>query len=120
MTDVLSEEWAGGVAAAINDAYAVGAGNVTVTLTVGNTASGDVTVAWLSDGGEVGIASDIADPELAITIASKEFDRIMSGELTPSVAYMQGLLKSTGDTGLLLALIKAASQPVFESVRTIQ
>jgi putative sterol carrier protein len=38
-------------------------------------------------------------------------DEMLNGRLDPSVAFMQGRLKTAGDNGLLLALLAAWSSP---------
>jgi hypothetical protein len=50
-----------------------------------------------------------ADADLALTIARDDAWSVLTGEVEPSVAFMRGRLKSTGDTGLLLELLQSST-----------
>jgi hypothetical protein len=60
---------------------------------------------WLGDGPGAVVAGCEGEPDLTITISTEDARQVRDGELEPSVAYMQGRLKSTGDNGLLLRIL---------------
>jgi len=68
---------------------------------------GDVKYSWeLQDG--MLLASHlgtIADPDVTVTAPYKEWVKIARGELDMSAAFMQGVVKVTGDTGKWLHLL---------------
>jgi putative sterol carrier protein len=80
----------------------------TVRLVVAGTASGEVEHVWNLDQGE---------SELTLNIDHKNYVRVLSGELTPPVAYMQGLLKSSGDMTLMLDLMAGSVNPDYSTWR---
>ena len=47
----------------------------------------------------------LAGAPLTITVTSGDADALLTRELDPNVAFMQGRLKTEGDTGILLALL---------------
>jgi SCP-2 sterol transfer family len=53
------------------------------------------------------------EPDLTLTIGTDDADRVKRGELDPSVAFMQGKLKSTGDNALLLSILGWSATPAF-------
>ncbi len=59
-------------------------------------------------GGGVGPAPD---PAVSLTLPVAEARSVLAGELDPSVAFMQGRLKTAGDNGLLLELLAGWSSP---------
>lgn len=53
------------------------------------------------------------EPDLTLTIGTDDAYRVGRGELDPSVAFMQGKLKSTGDNALLLSILDWSATPAF-------
>ena len=53
------------------------------------------------------------EPDLTLTIGTDDAYRVGRGELDPSVAFMQGKLKSTGDNALLLSILGWSATPAF-------
>ena len=51
----------------------------------------------------------IADADLMLTIARDDAQAVASGEVEPSVAYMRGRLKASGDGALLLGLLASTA-----------
>lgn len=51
--------------------------------------------------------------DIVVTVAWKDLVAIVSGSLSPSVAYMQGRLKSAGNMELWLLLLKASTTSGF-------
>ena len=59
------------------------------------------------DDGKVKVAEGAsADPDCTITSSEENFERIVSGELNPTSAYMTGKLKVKGDMGAAMKLQK--------------
>ena len=56
--------------------------------------------------GEVDVTEGAADADVTITTTEENFDRIVSGDLNPTSAYMSGKLKVKGDMGAALKLQK--------------
>jgi hypothetical protein len=48
-------------------------------------------------------------PDLTLTIGYPEGEAMAAGDLDPSVAFMQGRMKTAGDPGLVLDLLAAAA-----------
>jgi putative sterol carrier protein len=59
------------------------------------------------DDGKVNVTEGAsADPDCTITSSEENFERIVSGELNPTSAYMTGKLKVKGDMGAAMKLQK--------------
>ena len=67
--------------------------------------TGAIATGVPGDGGVGGVA----DADLALTIASADAERSLSGEVEPSVAFMRGRLKATGGGALLLGLLASTA-----------
>lgn len=81
--------------------------SATLHMVVAGTPAGDAEHTWDVHG----------DGELTLTIEYKNYVRLITGELTPPVAYMQGLLKSTGDMPLMLDFLAGSVAPSFSKLR---
>ncbi len=82
-----------------------------VTVTVTGGPEGDATYVrhwWPMDGGE--------ERELAISVPAAEAGAMLAGELSPSVAFMRGRLKTSGDPGAVLDLLAATATLRFADV----
>jgi putative sterol carrier protein len=55
-------------------------------------------------------AGSVAAPDLTLTVVYADGAAMAAGELDPSVAFMQGRMKTAGDPGLVLDLLAAAAQ----------
>jgi hypothetical protein len=84
---------------------AAASGRVQVVVSGGP--DGDVKGSFtVEEGRIVGAAvGDLPDAELTMTLDYATAVEIQQGALDPSVAFMQGRSKTTGDTGLLLQLL---------------
>jgi hypothetical protein len=107
----LSEEWLKQVAdlAPARPPVSGATGVVSVAITGGP--DGDVSYHWgYRDGvpGAGGIGAD-ADADLTLVIGQADARAVASGEVEPSVAYMRGRLKATGDGGLLLGWLASTA-----------
>jgi putative sterol carrier protein len=77
----------------------------------------DKHVATLADGRVTDVvAGEDKDAEVTVTLAPADFAKLAGGELDASVAYMQGKLKATGDTGILIELLAASRAPEYRAL----
>jgi putative sterol carrier protein len=53
-----------------------------------------------------------ADADVSVTASAADAGAIAAGELDPSVAFMQGRMKTAGDPGLLLDLLAHVARSV--------
>ena len=68
---------------------------------------------WSEDGpGQPRPGCD-GEPALSLLLSPDDADLVGRGELAPSVAFMQGRLKTTGDNGLLLRVLAWTARPTF-------
>ena len=92
---------------------------VTVVVSAGRGA--DSMSGWrIADDRVVALDSVPADPALTITVTPADLPLLISGELSPAVAYMQGRLKPAGDNELWLALAKVSASPSYDEWRSRQ
>jgi putative sterol carrier protein len=91
-------------------------GDLSVRLHV---AVGDVQFhAIVVDGALDAIApGPLRDADVSLTVALDDAVAIQRGELDPSVAFMQGRMKTAGDPGKLLDLLAWSAQPAYSSLR---
>jgi SCP-2 sterol transfer family len=68
---------------------------------------------WSAGGPEQPSTGSDAEPDLTLTIGTDDAGRVQQGDLQPSVAFMQGKLKSTGDNALLLRILAWSATPAF-------
>lgn len=73
-----------------------------------NYRDGTVTAGGSGNGGE---------PKLALTLTAADAPDVLSGRVEPSVAFMRGRLKATGDGGLLLAFLASTITGGFQEWR---
>jgi putative sterol carrier protein len=64
-----------------------------------------------------GAAGVDADADLVLLIAGDDAVDLLSGQVEPSVSFMRGRLKASGDGGLLLGFLRATTDAKFESWR---
>ena len=108
MAEFLSDEWVAGL---------VGAGSSpgpTGTLQVVVTGAPDGDGKWharIDDGvvAEAALGARPA-PDLTLTVTYPDGAAMAAGELDPSVAFMQGRLKTAGDPGLVLDVLAGAAR----------
>ena len=81
-------------------------------LTVSGGPDGDASSDWTFDGDRI-TAAAAGEPQLTMTVVHKDFEKLADGSLLPTVAYMQGLLKSTGDNAMMLDLLAHSATPEF-------
>jgi putative sterol carrier protein len=103
----LSAEWLDTVRAA---APSVGEASVECAVT----GSPDGEVKLYAKGTEIGFGG-AADADISLTLPYAEAIAIARGELEPSVAFMQGRMKTAGDPGKLLDLLAATATAAFQT-----
>jgi putative sterol carrier protein len=101
----LSAEWIDVVRAA-----APALRDATVECAVIGGPDGDVK--FHAVGEEVALGA-LADADVSLTVPYPDSMAIARGELEPSVAFMQGRMKTAGDPGKLLDLLAATATPAF-------
>jgi hypothetical protein len=68
---------------------------------------------WSADGpGPVSTGLE-GEPDLTLTLSTDDARSVKDGRLDPSVAFMQGRLKTSGDNALLLHVLKWSDTPAF-------
>ena len=55
------------------------------------------------------------EPDLTLGLSWPDAHLVADGELPPSVAYMQGKLKTSGDNALLLSALAWSATPAFSA-----
>jgi hypothetical protein len=82
----------------------------TITLVLSTGRGAEQKFSWTLDGGRLMVVDAVSsDDALVLTVAPRDAEAILAGELSIPVAYMQGRLKPAGDNGLWLRLVKAAT-----------
>ena len=79
----------------------------------------EVTIHWRYEDGRPaeGAAGPVPEPDLALSLAAADAADVVSGRVEPSVAFMRGRLKASGDGALLLAFLKSTTDGGFEKWR---
>lgn len=89
--------------------------NGTVTFSVGLASRREVSLHWTyrdgkpSDGG----VGSPPSSDLTLSVDASEAARIFAGLVAPSVAFMRGRLKTSGDDALALAFLRSTVDPGF-------
>ncbi|HEX4864856.1 MAG TPA: SCP2 sterol-binding domain-containing protein [Acidimicrobiales bacterium] len=120
--DRLGEEWASeaaGVVSLLPDAPGV-SGTVSFAVTEGTGKKRqEAGFHWRYEDGKAidGAAGVDADADLVLLIAGEDAVDLLSGRVEPSVSFMRGRLKASGDGGLLLGFLRATTDSRFDSWR---
>jgi SCP-2 sterol transfer family len=119
MAEWLSEDWLKEMAALADSRPPLASASGTVSLAITAGRGRDVGYHWeyrdgVPGGGGVGVA---ADANLALTIDRDDAWTVLTGEVEPSVAFMRGRLKATGDGGLLLELLESTTTGGYQGWR---
>ncbi len=119
MAEWLSEEWLQDVAARAGARPAVLGATGTVSVAVTGGPNGDAVYHWSYQDGVPGDGARGAAPDadLALVIAYPDARPVAAGEIEPSVAYMRGRLKATGDGALLLGLLASTATEEYREWR---
>jgi hypothetical protein len=118
----LGDEWASGAADAV--ALLPGANGLsgTVSLAVSDGSGRNRREAgfhWRYDGGNPvdGKPGIDGDANLVLLVAGEDAVDLLSGRVDPSVSFMRGRLKASGDGGLLLGFLKSTTDSKFTAWR---
>jgi SCP-2 sterol transfer family len=108
VSEFLDDEW---IASWVGTGTPPGS-TATVQVVVTGAPAGDGKWHLRLDDGVVAeaAAGTVAEPDLTLTVAYPEGAAMAAGELDPSVAFMQGRLKTAGDPGLVLDVLAGAAQ----------
>lgn len=68
---------------------------------------------WSEDGPGPARPGCDGEPALSLLLSPEDADLVRRGQLAPSVAFMQGRLKTAGDNALLLRVLKWTARPAF-------
>jgi hypothetical protein len=115
----LSEEWLKEVAALAASRPPAAGLSGTVSVAVSIARGKEVAYHWsYRDGapGEGGMGP-VPDAHLVLTIGRDDARSIWTGEVEPSVAYMRGKLKASGDGALLLGLLESTATDAYRKWR---
>ena len=70
---------------------------------------------WSADGPGPVTAGCEGEPDLTLTLGTDDARSVRDGRLEPSVAFMQGRLKTSGDNGLLLRVLSWTATRAFSA-----
>ena len=113
MAAFLSDDWFAAVRA--DD---VDLADVLIESTVTGAPGSDVRWHVQVRGGTVTAeAGGVPDADVALTSTYDDAVAILRGDLAPSVAFMQGRMKTAGDPGRLLDVLQATATPAFARAR---
>ena len=120
--DWLGDDWASGAAGAIGLLPQAPGSSGTVSLAVSE-GSGkkrrEAGFHWRYEDGNAidGAAGVDADADLVLLLAGDDAVEVLSGRVEPSVAFMRGRLKASGDEGLLLRFLRSTTDSKFGAWR---
>src|SRR5580704_12592901 len=119
MAEWLSEEWLQEVAARAGSRPSVPGVTGTVSVAVTGGPHGDAVYHWSYRDGIPGDGASGAAgaADLALVIPYADARPVAAGEVEPSVAYMRGRLKATGDGALLLGLLASTATEDYRQWR---
>jgi len=83
-------------------------------------AGGQWSCQWGAEGpGPVGHGTEPGEgePDLSLALSPQDARLVASGKLAPSVAFMQGRLKTSGENALLLSVLAWTATPAFAEAR---
>jgi hypothetical protein len=115
----LSDEWLKEVADLAGARPPVAGANGTVSLAITIGRRDEVSYHWsYRDGvpGDGGVGA-VADADLMLTITRDDAQAVASGEVEPSVAFMRGRLKASGDGALLLGVLASTATDSYRDWR---
>ena len=91
-----------------------------VNLSVALAPRREVAIHWRYEDGHVvgGGAGAAPDPALSLTIARADAAEMLSGRVEPSVAFMRGRLKASGQGEALLAFLRSTTSEAYDRWRS--
>ena len=119
MAAFLSTDWLEARIEPAAAGLAAAGASVRVQFVVTGGPDGEVRYGTVSDAGSVATtAGALTDPDLTCTNTYADAVAILTGDLTPNVAYMRGRTKVVGHTGRLLDLLSASQGDDYDRART--
>ena len=118
----LSDEWANAAAGSVGLLPEAPGASGTVSMAVTEGTGRKRTEAgfhWrYRDGKPVeGVAGVDPNADLVLLVANEDAVELLSGKVDPSVSFMRGRLKASGDGGLLLGFLKSTTDSKFDAWR---
>lgn len=125
MAEWMSAEWGSEAAGLAGELPNAGGASGSVSLAIssgkgrGKAGKAETGFHWTYRDGTAGGGAEGMDGEadLVLLLASEDAVAVLRGETEPSVAFMRGRLKASGDGGLLLAFLRSTADPAFEGWR---
>jgi len=80
---------------------------------------GDVHYYWVVEDGRIleSQIGELNDPDFTLTMPYEVGREIAEATLDPNVAFMQGRMKCTGDTGRLMTMIPITGSPEYRAMQ---
>lgn len=115
----MSLEWAEAAAPLTTLLPAVPGAGGSVSLAVSGGRRQEAGFHWSYEDGKpsAGEAGVDASADLVLLLASDDALDVIRGEVEPSVSFMRGRLKATGDGALLIGFLKSTTEAAFASWR---
>ncbi|MCZ7528856.1 MAG: SCP2 sterol-binding domain-containing protein [Acidimicrobiia bacterium] len=115
----LTQEWLDELRRLSADQTALPGANAQIQFIVADSPDGDVHYYWVVDDGRIieTQIGDLNDPDFTLNMDYEVGREIAEGTLEPNVAFMQGRMKCTGDTGKLMALIPITGSSGYHAMQ---
>jgi hypothetical protein len=118
MAEWLSTAWAAEVEETVSSLPPVDGATGTVTLAIAVARKQELRLSWCYVDGAAGpVRAGEGSPDLSLTIAATDAADIFTGQVEPSVSFMRGRLKATGDGGLLIGFLASTAASGFADWR---
>jgi hypothetical protein len=118
-TELFTGEWAsrvGDIAGNLPGSDAGASVSLSLSCTIEGGPDGDIALAFRCRSGSLEVAVEVDnDADVTATIPWNEATAIARGELRPTVAYMRGKLKPSGNMEQCLRLLEATESEAFRS-----
>lgn len=116
---LMSAEWADAAAPLTELLPDVPGAVGSVSLAVSGGRRQEAGFHWSYDAGKAkpGAAGIDGAADLVLLLAAPDAIDVLKGDVEPSVAFMRGRLKASGDGGLLLGFLKSTVDPAFSDWR---
>ena len=114
MAPWLSEEWTRQVGAASDLLPSVDGLSASVNLVIAVSRREEVRVSWrYADGVPAESPAGESSADLEMSVSAEEAADLFTGRVEPSVAFMRGRLKATGNQAVMLGFLQSTSKPAF-------